>query len=101
MVLEYEKLFKSCSKRENARFVRPKSIDEMVNFLQSTKRDTGLFWTPIKKINSTSYSYGPGTGSRVFDESDNLGLELKLHHWKDPYFPVGYGMVLSLFSAIP
>ena len=96
-VLEYKKLFKSCSKRGNARFVPPKSIDEMVNVLRNTNRDTGLFWTPIKKINSTSYTYGPGTGSRLFDESDNFGLEFKLHHWKDPYFPIGYGMVLRLY----
>ena len=84
-------------KRNRARFVSPNSINEMLKVLVDSRRDIGLFWTPIKKINSTSYSYGPGTRSHLFDKSDNLGLKLNLHQWEDSYFPVGYGKALELW----
>ena len=86
--------------KHNSYFVAPASIDEMLKVLTNSKRETGLFWTPLRKINSTSYTYGIRGQSYSFDTSSNLGLELNQFQWEDSYFPVGFGMALKLFFEI-
>ena len=83
--------------KHDAYFVTPTSIDEMLGVLINSRKDVGLFWTPMRKLNSTSYTYGTGR-SYLFDTSNNLGLELKQFKWEDSYFPVGFGMALKMFS---
>ena len=83
--------------KHDAYFVTPTSIDEMLGVLINSRKDVGLFWTPARKLNSTSYTYGTGR-SYLFDTSNNLGLELKQFQWEDSYFPVGFGMALKMFS---
>ena len=99
-VLQYKQLHKSCRKH-NAFFVSPISIDEMLEVLIDAKIEIGLFWTPVRKMNTTSYTYGIGGRSYSFDTSNNLGLDLKQFEWEDPYFPVGFGMALKMFSESP
>jgi len=94
LVLQYKQLHKDCRKHK-AYFVPPISIDEMLEVLIDSKIDHGLFWTPVRKINSTSYTNGIGGRSYSFDTSNNLGLELKQFQWENSYFPVGFGMALK------
>lgn len=95
-VLQYKQLHKNCRKH-NAHFVSPISIDEMLEVLIEAENEIGLFWTPVRKINTTSYTYGIGGRSYPFDNSNNLGLELKQFQWEDQYFPVGFGMAWTMF----
>ena len=99
LVLQYKQLHKDCMKH-NSNFIAPASIDEMLKVLTNSKRDHGLFWTPVRKINSTSYTHGIGGRSYSFGTSTYLGLELKQFQWEDSYFPVGFGMALKLFFEI-
>ena len=94
-VLQYEQLHKDCLEN-NGYFVPPISIDEMVKVLIDSKRDTGHFWSPVRKINSTFYKCGTIGGSHLFDSAYNLGLELKHSQWEDSYLPVGFGMALKM-----
>ena len=95
-VLQYKQLHKNCRKH-NAHFVSPISIDDMLKVLIDAKTEIGLFWTPVRKMNTNSYTFGIGGRSYPFDTSNNLGLDLKQFQWGDPYFPVGFGMALKMF----